>query len=114
MHKPISIGKVIVDISKGIQCGGFHFDVVADQPSHRSLRANNNNGECDCNNKLISLDCDMDAAQFSKTFIHEVIEAVNNVYCNDELEHPKIQQLSYGIHQVMESLGVRFGYEKGR
>jgi hypothetical protein len=49
--------------------------------------------------------------QISKTFIHEIIEAVNRIYCDDNIEHPTIQRLSYGLHQVMESLGVRFGVE---
>ena len=100
---------MIIDIQNGIQCGGYKFTIKMDGDTHRLLRSNNNNGECDCNNLTISLDNDMESNMFSKTFIHEIIEAVNYIYCDNKVEHEKIQQLSFGIHQVMESLGVRFG-----
>lgn len=98
-----------IDVTKGIKVGGFDYAVDMSDEAHKSLRADNNNGQCDCHNHLIQLDHDLDDVTLSKTFIHEVIEAVNQIYCNDKIEHEKIQQLSFGIHQVMESLGIRFG-----
>lgn len=97
-----------VNISKGIQVGGFRYAVDTSEKAHRDLLADHDAGQCDCRNKVISLDYDESPEQISKTFIHEVIEAVNHVYCNDKVEHEKIQQLSFGIHQVCESLEVRF------
>lgn len=101
----------MIDISKGIKIGGFDYAIDMSQSAHKSLQANNDNGQCDCHNCVITLDSDCSPEQISKVFIHEIIEAVNHVYCNDKIEHEKIQQLSFGIHQVMESLGVRFGNE---
>ena len=98
-----------VDISKGIKVGGFDFTIDASDIAHKSLRSDNDNGQCNCNTHVISLDNDMDETQTSKTFIHVVIEAVNYIYCDSKIEHEKIQQLSFGIHQVMESLDIRFG-----
>ncbi len=97
-----------VDISPGIQVGGFHYKVDTSEEAHRMLLADNDSGQCDLRNKVLSIDYAECPEQISKTFIHEVIEAVCCVYCNNKVEHEKIQQLSYGIHQVLESLGVRF------
>jgi hypothetical protein len=100
---------MLVDITEGISIGGFWYEVDTSKEAHHIVMGNSNNGECDCFTHVIRLRNDMDEPQTSETFIHEIIEAVNHVYCNDKLEHEKISQLSYGIHQVMESLGVRFG-----
>jgi hypothetical protein len=66
-------------------------------------------GQCDFFNQIISVDHDLNDVEFSSTFIHEVIEAVNYHYCADNIAHDQISQLEFGLHQVCESLGVRFG-----
>lgn len=100
---------VKINVTKGIKVGGFDYAVDLSEKAHRDLLADNDAGQCDCRNLVISIDKEGNEQQISKTFIHEVIEAVNHVYCNGKVEHEKIQELSFGIHQVMESLGVRFG-----
>lgn len=100
---------MIVDISRGIKVGGFDYTVDLSDKARRDLVADHDNGQCDCLNHTISIVNSLDPVMVSKIFIHEVIEAVNNVYCNDKIEHEKIQPLSFGIHQVCESLGLRFG-----
>ncbi len=104
---------MIVDITKGIEIGGFLYDVDISHAAHHALLAAGHAGSCDCRNQTIAIDVTESPAQVSETFIHEIIEAVDHVYCNDKLEHEKICQLSYGLHQVMESLGVRFGVTDG-
>ncbi len=98
-----------VDITKGIKVGGFDFTVDMSDRAHKMLRADSDLGQCDLENHVISVMCDMAPQTTSKVFIHEIIEAVNHIYCNNKIEHEKIQQLSFGLHQVCESLGVRFG-----
>ena len=98
-----------VDITKGIKVGGFDYLVDLSEKATKMLRADRDNGQCDCFNKVISICRDEGEQQVSKTFLHEVIEAVNYIYCDNKVEHEKIEQLSFGIHQVMESLGIRFG-----
>lgn len=100
---------MLVDISHGIQVAGFHYDVDMSAATHQRLIANSDYGSCDCLNKVIEVDCMVDPEQRSKTFLHEVLEALNHVYCNNKLEHEKIEQLSFGLHQVCVSLGLRFG-----
>lgn len=100
---------MIIDITKGITVGGFDYAVDMSEKTHRDLLADNNAGECDCRNCVITIDYAESPQKISKVFIHEVIEAVNHVYCNDKIEHERIHQLSFGLHQIMESLNVRFG-----
>ena len=102
-----------VDISKGIKVGGFDYVVDMSNEAHHELRADQDNGQCDLHNQRICLDPDNTPQRLSKTFVHEVIEAVNYVYCDNKIEHEKIQQLSFGLHQVMENLGVQFGKGEG-
>jgi hypothetical protein len=97
-----------VKISGGIKVGGFDYSVDTSDKAHRMVQGNNNFGECDLRNHVISLDSDYNAPMLSKTFIHEFLEAVNCTYCDCKVEHERLEQLSYGIHQVMESLGIRF------
>lgn len=101
-----------IDITKGIKVGGFDYAVDTTERAHKDLRADNDAGQCDLLNHTLSIDIERSEQAISKTFIHEVIEAVNHIYCDNKIEHEKIQQLSFGIHQVMESLGVQFGVEK--
>ncbi len=100
---------MLVDITMGIKVGGFDYAVDMSEKAHRDLVADHDAGQCDCRNHTISVDRDENEQQISKTFIHEVIEAVNHVYCDNKIDHEKIQQLSFGLHQVCESLGLRFG-----
>ncbi len=98
-----------IDVSKGIQVGGYPYRIDLSKEAKRMLLANNNMGECDSLNRKISLMYDADEISISETFLHECIEAINHVYCNHNLDHERICQLSFGLHQVFESLGVRFG-----
>ena len=99
----------MIDITRGIEVGGFHFDVDMSDEAHKMLRGELRCGECSHSEKVMRIDSDMSDVRISETFLHEVIEAVNNIYCSDSLNHDQITQLSYGIHQALESLGVRFG-----
>jgi hypothetical protein len=98
-----------IDVTKGIKVGGFDYTVDVSSDASRRVNANNNFGECDMRNCTISLIAELDEAMTSKVFLHEVIEAINYIYCDQKIEHERIQQLSFGLHQVMESLGIRFG-----
>jgi hypothetical protein len=98
-----------VDISKGIKVGGFDYTVDTGDRAFRMVDADGDYGQCDNQNHIISLNTKVDVPLLSKVFLHEVIEAVNYIYCDNKIEHEKIQQLSFGLHQVCESLGLRFG-----
>ena len=99
----------IIDISKGVDVGGFHYIVDVGETAQKELHAESCNGQCNTETSRITLNRYADAEHLSKTFIHELLEAVNHIYCHDNLEHNQITSLGYGIHQAMESLGVRFG-----
>ena len=98
-----------INITSGIQIGGFLYPVKMDTGNNKALRAVARVAECDNLNHCIGIDTDQSPESISENFLHEAIEAINHIYCHDELTHDKITQLGYGLHQVMESLGVKFG-----
>ncbi len=102
----------IIDISKGIQVGGYRYRVRVDEEAHNRLEGTHEYGVCCYHSQEILLDSTLKPERISETALHEFLEAVNVVFCAGELEHSKLLQLGYGLHQVLESLGVRLGIEK--
>ena len=100
-----------IDVSKGIQVGGFHYDIDTSNDAMRRCRSENRIGECSHQEGVIRIDPTFSDVTTSSVFIHEAIEAVKNVYCV-KVEHDDIERLEAGLHQVMESLGVRFVVKK--
>ena len=98
-----------INITEGINVGGFHYKVDMSEEAHRMLLSEANYGHCDGRNKIIRIDKGESEAENSETFIHEMLEAVNKTYCTSKLDHDLLSQISCGIHQVMEGLKVRFG-----
>jgi hypothetical protein len=98
-----------IDVTKGIKVGGFTYAVKLDEDAYHLLIGENNYGHCDNRNKIIRINNKDTEIEISETFLHEMMEAINKVYLVGELDHVKLSQISLGIHQVMESLGVRFG-----
>ena len=97
-----------VDISKGIQVGGFCFQVKKSDRKDKELLLRNHSGECDYVDKCISLYQDMDDIDTSEVFLHETIHAIDLIYNDHRLSEEMVGHLGYGLHQVMESLGIRF------
>lgn len=97
-----------IKTNKGVEVGGFLFSIDTSIQAHKTVTANDNFGECDLRNHTISLSNDIDEVLKSKVFLHELIEAVNHIYCDNSVPHDKIQQLSFGLHQAFESLDLRF------
>ena len=96
-----------VNISGGINVGGFHYVIDASKEAHLDCISQDRYGTTNGFRKLITLDSEVSPEQFNETFIHEILESVCPIY-GVKLEHEQLSSLAYGIHQVMESLGVRF------
>ena len=100
-----------INVTQGIKVGGYDVKVNMSEDAHNLLLGEERYGSYSSRNNIIRIDYSESPQQVSQTFIHEMVEAVNSIYCDYKIDHEKICQLSYGIHQVMESLGVRFGGE---
>lgn len=100
-----------VDVTKGIKVGGFTYAVKMDDEAYTHLNCANDYGHCDSRNKIIRINKMDSEIEKSETFIHEMMEAIKKIYLSDspDFDHIKLSQISVGIHQVMEGLGIRFG-----
>jgi len=98
----------LINVRNGIKVGGFHYRVEHNAESDRLLRGDNANGQHNGEDQVIRITTDVPEVYKSEIFLHEVIEAINLIYCDRSLEHSEICRLSYGLHQVMESLDLRF------
>ena len=99
---------VEVDISGGIEVGPFHYEVEVGKEASQELRGRERYGEICYQNQKIRLGNTWGQERLNETFMHEVVEAVNNEYSNSSLKHEEIVCLGNGLAQVMKSLGVVF------
>lgn len=97
-----------IQIPLTIKIGGFDYTIDCTKEAEVDLRARTRLGETIALTRVIKLDVSTIPPQVSETFIHEIIECIADIYCNDTLTHEQISNLSYGLHQVLEQLGVRF------
>ena len=95
-----------VSIGESIKLGGF--DIAIHHDRERELEANNFRGLYSSYRRELSFDPKLLPQEFSATVCHEFAEAINDVWCDGSLEHGQITNLSNGLHQVFEQLGVRF------
>jgi len=92
----------------GIEVGPFHYSVISDAESDRELGDRQLYGDCSHMLRRIRVASDTSREQFTCTFLHEAIEAINNVWCNDKMEHALITNVAYGLAQMCRGLGIEF------
>jgi hypothetical protein len=99
-----------IDVSKGFELGCFHFQVLSGGEVDNELSSRGRHGEChDCLH-ILTVSSQFSPDQFHNTFLHELIEATNTLYCNDKITHDGITNLANGLSQALKSLGVNFRY----
>lgn len=99
-----------VDVSKGIEIASFHYEVVKGDDTEKDLEVDNAYGKCDNLHHRIKMTKNFSSEQFNNTFIHECIEAVNCMYCNNLLKHDQLTNLGNGLAQIFKNLGIQFVY----
>jgi len=93
-----------VDISKGFDIGALHFNVVVDGPR---MQGEHTFGVCCHITQTIILRDNVSADRLSATFLHELVEAVNNQF-ELQLPHSSICALESGLSQALKGLGIEF------
>lgn len=101
-----------VDVSEGIECGGFHYTLDSSPAAARDVLLKNRFADSWLNDCKIRIDTQWSSERISESLIHEISHVVNNIYMNDQLTEKQITVFAHGLHQVMESLGVRFVVKK--
>ncbi len=97
-----------VDIRNGFDVGCFHYEVLSGSEVDKELSEDKQYGICNNIQKQVSITSEFGVDQILHAFTHEIIEAVNYVYCNKEIKHGDIIRISEGLSQVLKSLGIRF------
>lgn len=97
-----------IKIPHSFRVGGFTYRIRQGNEVHDNLEELGRWGQHSGVHHRIDLDCAANPEQLSKTFGHELLHAVNFIYCGDKVSEDDIQGLSQGLFQVMEQLGVRF------
>lgn len=91
-----------------IKVGGFDYSIKADSENDVELKDNDNWGEHSGRLRQIRIQSDCTPQQFSQTFLHEILHAIDTVYQGVKLSNEEITSLSSGLFQVLEQLDVRF------
>lgn len=98
-------------LPKQIEVGGYILGIKQDEVTQRILNELCLKGAYDRKYRKIELSPNQTPTDFNNTCIHEFIEAVNDVWCNSKIRHSEITNLTNGLHQIFEQLGITF--EKG-
>ncbi len=97
-----------VKIPETIKIGGFDYSIVINSIQDAELHSNDNMGECSSRLRRLIMRSDLSPQELSSTFSHEILHAIDDVYGHYELSEKKIAELSTGLFQVLEQLGIRF------
>jgi hypothetical protein len=97
-----------IKLPQVIKIGGFDYSIETSVRHNLELRAASNRAEFSDTLKRIRIDNTLDEQHFSESFIHEIVHAVDGIYCNWKLSEDENSQLSNGLFQILEQIGVRF------
>ncbi len=97
-----------IPVPEILKVGGFDYTIMLSNEHTIELKANGNWGECNDSLRRIRIDTNASAQQFSQTFLHEVIHAVDAVYGNFKADENLTHAVANGFLQVFEQLGIRF------
>jgi len=97
-----------IDVSKGFDLGCYHYCILDDAKTTEDLRGRSRYGECSHQSQEIRISNDYKSDHYHNTFLHELLEAVNEVHCNGKMSHDVITNCANGLAQVMKSLNVIF------
>jgi len=101
-----------IDISRGIEVGSFHYKIVVNKETDKDLEGRVRFGEHHNVSRELRIASNHSPQQFTNTFLHETMEAINEIYCNGNLKHDHITNIANGISQVMKSLDIDFTYKE--
>lgn len=100
-----------ISVSDIIKVGCFDIAVLED--SKGEVKAKSVYGDFSSLFMRIRIDGDLLPQQLSSAFLHELIHAIDWVYCGDRLDETQASGLAHGLTQVLEQLGIRFVLKEG-
>jgi hypothetical protein len=101
-----------VPIPHSVEIAGFTYSIEANGQHSNDLMAKNCWGDCANALRRIRLDVGlMSPDQLRNTFLHELLEAINVLYCNESLNHRQLTNVGNGLAQVLKSIGIEFVWQ---
>ena len=98
----------LIKIPKHIKVSGFDYKIRTSQRINAELKAQGLRGSHAEALREIDIHTDAPPQDLSNTFMHEIIHAINTVYAHCNLTEEHVDNVTNGIHQVLEQLKVRF------
>ena len=95
-------------IPSSLKIGGFTVSVCMDKETQKLLDEKCIYGQYSSLQLQIRLKNDLIPELFNYTFLHELIHAIDNIYCSDKLDEGTVNGIANGLLQVFEQLGIRF------
>ncbi len=95
-----------------IKVGGFDYEIIFDAEESKRLAGRGNYGEQNHSLKSIWVDDGLDPQQLMSTTLHELIHAIDYVYCCGIMDDKTVSGIAHGLLQVFEQLGIRFVVKK--
>ena len=95
-----------IKLPKKIKVGGLTYKIHLDKKGQ--LQSDHNWGKTSAILQEVSLEVNATPERFSSCFIHELLHIADTVYLNDQLTEQQVSVLANGLHQALESMGVRF------
>ena len=97
-----------IKVPSSIKVGGYDYIIEVSPEHDKELEDFDNWGEHSARLKRIRIRSRCSEQQFSETFLHEILHAVDEVYNHHGLNNEIVSALSQGLFQVLEQLGIRF------
>jgi len=100
-----------IPVKDGCEVGEFHYKVEVGKEANDELKSNLNFGTHNQPLRRLRVTDEFGEEQFHSTFIHELMEAVDDVLVTPNLKHEQLTNVAHGIAQALKSLGIQFVYE---
>lgn len=103
-----------IEIPGEIEVGGYKYTVRFGQGVNREL---NSSGLCGSHSHMdatIQVHTNLDSQQLNNTVWHEILHAIDAVYCASELTEAQVVRISNGLQQLANQLGITFELPKGQ
>ena len=95
-----------VVIPGNLRVGGFDYEVRVGGQTNAELEAVGLRGSH--SDFLKRIEIRDNVSEIGATFLHEVLHAIDCVYCASQLEENDIKLLGNGLYQVLKDMGIEF------
>ena len=97
-----------VPVPSTIGIAGYDYWIVSNLETDQELYSKNVWADHCPWERRIRILSTLQGQEWSNSFIHEMMEAVANLYLAADMDHDKLSVITNGLHQVFENVGVRF------